>query len=191
MKRKSFLLLSLVVVLHGCGGYSEVNSKTNILTENISEAHKTKDQRLIAEIEERTDFRVSDKTSTEQLQKTLATIVDKSYQRYSSHKLGDNLSIEISQAKILKDSFSYVVRPVNFTISRSDSRMIPFKDLDFLESGIETNVRFTYSENGILYIDGDKKFRVSLSAKPTVDYQRITLKNGDVLSFEYRYSLPQ
>ncbi len=191
MHKKTMIFLCLVTGLYGCTNHNAKDYKASKLSTISNDIQVSKDSRLRAEIKERTDFDAPRSASTEKLENILSNIVDKGYQRYSSHKLGDVLNIKISDAKITKNNYTYVMRPVNFTISRSDSRMIPFKDLDFLESGIETNVRFTYSENGILYINGVKKLRVSLNAKPTTDYQRVTLKDDETLLFEYKYSLPQ
>lgn len=183
---KEITVLFSLLLLVGCSTPT-FTDKENVPVDGKNHLSK---QLLRSELSERLDFMPPSNASVVELESILKKVVDTSYNRYSSHKLGDTLNINIENIKYKSGGYNYILRPVNFTISRSDSRMINLRDLDFLESGIETSLRVTYSDNGVLYVNGEKKNRVSLNSKRVVDYHRAEVGSG-FITMEYSYNLPQ
>ena len=185
-------LTAIACIISACAQVTPTNTEADSNASSIETMPDNQRLSMLSEIKERMDFlpENSNTLSKQELESYLSKIIDRSYQRYDSQKRGDVLNLNIDRAIKIQDGYEYIMMPVKFTISRSDSRLIPFKDVDFLYSGVHENVRFTYSDNGVLYINGESKGRISLNTTLFTDYDRVQLKDGSLLTLKYSYSLP-
>lgn len=74
--------------------------------------------------------------------------------RYETNKPSDVYKIELSKIRYVDRPFHYSMRSIALTIARGDSVLVPIKDNNFLNSGIETQARITLAENMRLYLNG-------------------------------------
>ena len=93
-----------------------------------------------------------------------------SNERYKGKYVGDLIEISFKNGSLLVDDFNYLLRPVIFQISRGDSRVITIKDSEYLNSGKKQDIRVTYAENYMLYVNGDNLGLIPKKTSRTFEY---------------------
>ncbi|MFT2111991.1 hypothetical protein [Marinomonas sp. 2405UD68-3] len=137
----------------------------------------TQDNQIIAELSERIGYKLTPR-SFSKIEDDLEIVKKRALHRYSSLSPRDTALLNLTKMTFFGPDAVYNLRDVSLVISRGDSRIIRADDVDVRFSGISEEVRITYSENQLLWINGIEIGVYDPARKQIIDTKIESLKTA-------------